>query len=412
MNTLNTLSDAIEFFEDTMAAQPDRDALTAQAASWAGMARRYPTIRLEHRVDPADQSTSASIFEAPPTEFSDDEQGMLASRIVRSLAPLDLCNPVWKAVNLAGATSPADLIPSFGIPKSEDGGAPAYTMSIEELLKLPPPDPETAGLMPTFKKSAAMIRELTPSSFKINMPDMQGPYNLLHALVGDEAFTAPYTDPEQFYALMERITDFWISAGILLGEWIGKDRLSPADSVARIAECSVNMVSADFYKEHILPFDLRIAKHFGSVRIHPCSGSHVFQATLEALPVTGTEAGMMLMPMAAPVISVRKALEFIGDRPIALSVGQELPEDREEAFKIVAGDMDLALENPRMLIGYTGIHWRKKDRPMIRELHFELDRYWAAKFDARTPSEKRNQLWSIDVPQVFGVRWTDSAFTR
>ena len=44
------------------------------------------------------------------------------------------------------------------------------------------------------------------------------------------------------------------------------------------------MVSEEFYREHILPHDLRIARHFGSVWIHPCNGLHVFRATLEGLP--------------------------------------------------------------------------------------------------------------------------------
>ena len=42
--------------------------------------------------------------------------------------------------------------------------------------------------------------------------------------------------------------------------------------------------------------------------------------------------------------------------------------------------LDLALENPRIrLNGYTGIYWRRKDRPMIRELHQDLDHFWESR---------------------------------
>ena len=374
---LRTLAEAVTFFEETLAARPERDALAADEAAVKGVPHRYPAFAINHLHDPIDTNASEPFFVLPEREFPDNDQGRLAERIIGSLASLDLHNPVGRTVGLEGARSPADLVPSFGIPLGKDGGAPAYTLPLEEALKLPKPDPEKSGLMPTFKESAVRLRQLLPPGFKIGLPDMQGPFNLAHAMIGDDAFTAPYTDPEAYQALMERITAFWIDARELLVAWVGLDRLHPGSRVPRIAECSVNMVSKDFYQEHILPYDLKIAQRLGPLHIHPCSGSHVFKATLENLPVASTEAGMMIAKMAAPVISVREGLARIGKRPVGLDVGQELPADRSEAFKIVTDDIDLALGNPRIrLNGYTGIFWRRKDRPMIRELHQELDHYW------------------------------------
>ena len=88
----------------------------------------------------------------------------------------------------------------------------------------------------------------------------------------------------------------------------------------------------------------------------------------------------MIARMAAPVVSVRHALDMIGSRPVNLVIGQELPENMDDAFRIVAGDLDLLRDNPRVIVsGYTGIFWRKKDKPAIRELHLSLDRYWEEK---------------------------------
>lgn len=72
-------------------------------------------------------------------------------------------------------------------------------------------------------------------------------------MTGDDAFTTPYTDPELYHEFMGRVTDFWIEARRRLVEWIGRDRLMIESTVPRICECSVNMVSEDFYKEFILP---------------------------------------------------------------------------------------------------------------------------------------------------------------
>lgn len=370
---LRNIKDALDFFEKTMAAKPERDGLAAEEAAWAGRARRYPALSLGHLADPRDTTVAVPFFTLPARQFPDNAEGRLCEKLVQTLAPLDMLNPVYRTLSPEGACSPADLVPCFGFPLSADRGAPAYTRTIADLLKDPPPEPETSGLMPVFKESIALIKAVTPASFKINLPDMQGPYNLIHAITGNEAFTAPLTDPEDYQRLMERITDFWIAAQEKLVAWIGKERLRPGDRVPRIAECSVNMVSAAFYKEHILPYDLKIARHFGPVKIHVCSGLHVFRVTFENLPVAATDAGAMISPMAAPVVSGRMAFDIIGDHPVVLMIGEELPKDPNEAFQIVAANLGLYKTNRRLLFGFMGMFWRKEDQPMIRDLHRRLD---------------------------------------
>jgi hypothetical protein len=281
-------------------------------------------------------------------------------------------------------------VPCFGTPASADGGAAAYTRPLREMLAAPLPDPDSAGDMPRFRMRILRTRSVTPDWLKISLPDMQGPFNLAHALIGDEAFLAPLTDPDNYHAFLSRVTDFWIAATERLMDWIGAERLRPLERWVRIAECSVNLVSADFYREHILPYDLRIARHFGRLRIHPCSGRHVFRATWEQLPgVLASEAGLMRSPMAAPCIAVPEALALVGDRAV-LSIGQELPPDFDEAFALIAADLDLYATHPRLLFGYTGMDWRRKDRPAIRQLHERLDDYWRARYaaDAATTGEQ------------------------
>jgi hypothetical protein len=142
-----------------------------------------------------------------------------------------------------------------------------------------------------------------------------------------------------------------------------------------VSECSCNLVSRECYEEHILPHDLRLAQAFGAMRMHPCSGPHVFHATLEDLPnVIYTQAGHIASASAGS-ISVDDALAAIGDRPIVLDIGQELPERGEEDF--IRHDLDRYARHPRLMFAYTGMHWRRKDRPLIREMHRRLDEYWA-----------------------------------
>ena len=387
---LRTLSDAIGFFQETLAQHPERDALAAEQAACTGAPRPYPCFYLGHLHDPTDKTESPPHFVLPPHQFPDDPEGRLAREILGLLAPLDMPNPVTAALSAGGPGSPADLVPSFGLPLSEDRAAAGCTRPLDELLAQPPPDPDAAGMMPLFRQHIEMVKDLTPPSFRINLPDMQGPFNLVHAMAGNEAFTAPLTEPAKFHAFMTRVTDFWIAAYERLRTWVGPERLRPLDRWVRITECSVNLVSEGFYRDHILPHDLRVARRFGAVRIHPCSGRHVFRATLERLPgVMATEAGLMLARMAAPCISVAEALELIGERPIVLNIGQELPADFEQAFEVIRADLALSPTRPRLLFGYTGMYWRKKDRPMIRDLHRRLDALWERDILPLTPGKPK-----------------------
>ena len=229
--------------------------------------------------------------------------------------------------------------------------------------------------MPQMRKKIESIKGNVPESFKIHFPDRQGPFNLAHLILGTEVFTAPYTDPEKFHAIMKRITDFWLQARKVLIEWIGPERLDPwYASDNRVCECSVNMISPDMYKQFVLPYDMQISEAIGSIAIHPCSGPHVFHVTLDNLPnVVYTEAGHIEQTTAG-AISVDEALEVIGDQPIALGIGQELPEGRE--YEFIKRDLDRCPGNPRLMFAYTGMHWRKKDRPLIRDIHKRLDDYW------------------------------------
>lgn len=175
---------------------------------------------------------------------------------------------------------------------------------------------------------------------------------------------------------MQRVTDLWIGVIKTQQKWIGKDRISPSfHSDGLIAECSVNLVSPDFYKDFIAPYDRQGVETLGGkIAIHPCSGPHVFKVTLEELPgVIYTESGWIESTIAGS-ITTEEALAIIGDKPIALGIGQELPEGKE--METIKRCLDYYKENHRLTFAFTGMHWRNKDRTMIRDMHLELDEYW------------------------------------
>ena len=75
-----------------------------------------------------------------------------------------------------------------------------------------------------------------------------------------------------------------------------------------------------------------------------------------------------------------QALAAIGDRPVMLGIGEELPAGGEEAT--MQHLFDLAADNPRLTFGFTGLGWKKADEPTMRDLHRRMDDYYASVVEA------------------------------
>ncbi len=312
---------------------------------------------------------------APPPPPKSPEQRLL-DWLSGAAWSLKMLNPITPVRGLGKGTG--TLPSSFGIRlNAELGFTPDGTRPLAEIVREGLPDPETSGILPEIRDDIEATKALTPSWVKLTLPDMQGPFNIAHMILGDEAFLAPLTEPDEWKAFMQLVTEFFIATHRTLTRWIGPERLhSHPQHYHRIAECSVNMVSTDFYLDHILEYDRRIAEYYTNVAIHPCSGPHVFRATLANLPnIICTEAGRMINAMAAGSIKVDEALAAIGTRPIMLSVGEELPAGKEEA--VLCRLFDLGAHNPRVSFdGFTGLGWKKGDEPVMREFHRRMNDYY------------------------------------
>lgn len=361
---------AVDELDTTLQAHSERRIDLAEGYVLRGEPRPYPVLYLGRGPD----TSAGEVAERHAPVLRTPEQRVLDS--VRGMTwGLARYNPIRPRFGLGKGTG--TLPASFGITlDAELDYTPRGSRTLDEVLADGMPDPEHSGILPEMREDITAMRSLTPEWIEISPPDMQGPFNIAHMVLGDEAFYAPIEEPEKFAACMTIITDFFLAVSDNLRRWIGPARYPTFPNVTtRIAECSVNLLSSDMYLEHVLPHDRRIAEHYGQVAVHPCSGPHVFYATMRNLPnVVYQEAGFIAQT-AAGAISVDDALAEIGDRPIILAIGQELPEGEEEAF--IRRDLDRARHNPRLLFGYTGMHWKKHQEPMIREMHLRLDAYWA-----------------------------------
>lgn len=378
---LKSLSEAIQWTLQTFKEHPERDYHAAFELAYKGLPRPYPVIYLSEWFR-TDDTTVAPPGEwtLPEISIGNPEEARLATAAVNLMHPLIMDNPVH--FGFQTGFGPGTLAASLGakvIPEFNYTPDPSFAPSLDEILALPEPDMDS-GLLPAIRKQIGEFKQNFPSEFKIHLPDLQGPFNLAHAVLGTNIFYAPYDDPEKFEKFMDRVTKHWLDAYQSIRSWIGEDRLSFKDkTLPTIAECSVNLVSTEFYEEFILKHDFQSSAVFPQIHMHPCSGPHVFYATLKHLPhITSTEAGSMESRMAAGSISVDNALAELGNRPILLNVGQELPEVEE--YEFICRDIDRYASNWRMIASYTGPNWLRQDRRKIRDLHRRIDEYFALKY--------------------------------
>lgn len=258
------------------------------------------------------------------------------------------------------------------------GGVKSY-LPLETFDDFAPPDINSAGLFPRIKELIDYYRANTPPEIKIGYPDLQGPINIAHIILGTELFVAMHEESERVHHLLQMITDFLIQCCLNLSAWIGEDRLIPfIIATKRIAECSVNLISRQTYREFGLPYDRQIADFHGEIGIHTCNGKHVFEETLRGLPnVRYTEWGVVA-PAFAPCTPLEDALQEVGDRQVILSGGQELWEGDYE--QIIKDHFARLGDHSLLSFGYCGMYWTGADEPEITAMHRRLDEYYMTHF--------------------------------
>ncbi len=352
---------------------PESDICSAELHAQAGRQRPHAAFYLGRGQD-IRKYTENAIDSGRAKQLEEYDIVRLHEELSAMANPPSFLNPIRASFGLG--VGPGTLAASFGCHLDpETSYCPSTHITLDELLEKGVPDIENSGLFPIMLEKIGLIRNNVPASVKIGFPDMQGPFNIAHMVLGNDVFLYPIDRAEDFSRGMEIITDFFLEAHRILFAHIGKERLTEyKPHLYHIAECSVNLISGEMYREYVLPHDLRIMDEWGCVGIHTCSGPHVFYGTIRNLPeIIATEAGYIGCAIAGWT-DVDAAIREIGKRPIILNIGQELPEGREEEF--LRKDMERLAANPRILLGHTGMHWKKKDEFLMIELHRKMNDYY------------------------------------
>ena len=166
--------------------------------------------------------------------------------------------------------------------------------------------------------------------------NLQGIQNIALDLMGQELYTAYYTDPDEVAGLLQRITDMSIDIGRRFRALSG-DISGGVTAIVRqvmpdnylTSNCSVEMVSNACYEKFLLPCDLRLAAEFPCFGIHHCGRSmeHVCEGYAKVPNLAFAEVGA-----GSDISFVREHLPhtWLNLRYSAVNIQKETPEQIHE----------------------------------------------------------------------------------
>lgn len=315
----------------------------------------------------------------PPAEQMSPEQKLLGA--LRGIpTPLEQNNNFLPALSTGiGVPSVASAFGVVPDPSPHNPGGVVENLPLEYFDDFEPPDVNTAGCWPEVRETIEFYQANTPPEIKICYPDMQGPLNIAHTILGTPVFLAMRLEPERLHRLLQMITDFYLQAHQALAQWIEPERQMPyVGYTNRICECSVDLISRSAYHEFCLPCDRQIAAALGTIAIHMDGGRHVFEETLWNLPQIRHTEWCETRAGFAPQISQDEALAEIGDRPVALSGGVELWEGDFEGR--IRNHLARLQDHPLQQFGFTAMLARREDEPALTALRGRLDEWYAQRF--------------------------------
>jgi len=153
-----------------------------------------------------------------------------------------------------------------------------------------------AGWYGKLAEWTGIWKEHLPTGIHIQHPDIQSPFNSAHLIRGNDILTDFYDHPDEVGVLLDKVTDFMIEIAQHTKSMISNDPDwffdwgSMWKGFARISNCSMQMISPELYREHVLPRDTRFFEATGGGRMHYCGITDaVIDEFFKAQSITGLD---------------------------------------------------------------------------------------------------------------------------
>ena len=181
-----------------------------------------------------------------------------------------------------GVTASAFGVPVKFIPKMDPTTEFGIIQEPSDIEKMQVPDPEKDGLMPKVLETIRYF--MANSDIPINFTDNHGPLTLAVQVVGYEKLFYWMMDyPKLIHKLMDLFADtviMWVTAqkklmGHQLNYCVGNQGIPVPDDVGVwFSDDDAVIISADLYREFVVPYNEKILKHFGGGIVHYCGNGN------------------------------------------------------------------------------------------------------------------------------------------
>lgn len=136
-----------------------------------------------------------------------------------------------------------------------------------------------------FKKTVEYIKyfkETLPDWIHVYLPDTLGPFEIAHAVYGNNIYYDFYDDSKFVHYLLNLCTDIYIQITEKLKEVLGEEKIDCFHGHAlsrgiymrnggtRISEDSATLISPQQIDEFVIPYDQKVLEVFGGGFIHFC----------------------------------------------------------------------------------------------------------------------------------------------
>jgi len=158
---------------------------------------------------------------------------------------------------------------------SPPAAGPPVLAKAQDVYNLEKP-PLDAGWYGKLAEWTELWLENLPEGVHIQHPDIQSAFNSAHLIRGNDILLDFYDNPDAVEALLDLVTDFMLDITRHVRSMITNDNEWFFDwgalwrGQARISNCSMHMISPEFYRRYVLPRDVRFFEQIGGGRMHYC----------------------------------------------------------------------------------------------------------------------------------------------
>ncbi|OGV66431.1 MAG: hypothetical protein A2498_16150 [Lentisphaerae bacterium RIFOXYC12_FULL_60_16] len=226
---------------------------------------------------------------------------------------------------------------SHVVPNTED----SFTLQIPPL---------NAGWYGKLRDWTDQWLEQLPEGVHIQHPDIQSPFNNAHLIRGNDILLDFFDKPAAVEAVLDRVTDFMIAMVRDVKRPISHDDQWFYDwgslwkGYARISNCSMHMISPEFYRDHVLARDIRFFDSVGGGRMHYCgTADAVIDEFFKVPSITGLDYDMKyhdLWALSERAPARVTLLQWAGEATLARLFKGDWPKKRNLIFNVAAGSIE------------------------------------------------------------------------